>query len=82
MYADGANIISMTKEDIVRLLQQKQSDRSLRSFAGVIGCSASYLSDIYLGHREPGPKIAAFLGLEKRTTVKTTYEKPVKRRWR
>jgi len=72
----------MTKEDMLRLLQRRQSTQSLRSFAAEIGCSPSYLSDIYLGRREPGPKIAAFLGLEKRTTVKTTYEKPVKRRWR
>jgi len=73
---------AVTKEDIIRLLQQKQGDRSLRSFAADMGCSASYLSDIYLGRREPGPKITAFLGFERRTTVQTTYEKRVKRRWR
>ena len=82
MYADSENIYSMTKQEIIRLLQRKQATQSLRSFAADIGCSASYLSDIYLGRREPGPKIASFLGVEKRTTVKTTYEKPSKRRWR
>jgi len=81
-YADSENIYGVTKQDIIRLLQREQGTRSLRTFATEIGCSASYLSDVYLGRREPGPKITAFLGLEKRTTVKVSYEKPVKRRWR
>ena len=81
VYADSANIMSMTKQAMIQILQRKQADQSLRSFAAEIGCSPSYLSDVYLGRREPGPKIAAFLGLQKRTIVKVIYEKP-KRRWR
>lgn len=65
------------KEDVVAELKSKQGKRSLRSYARNIECSASYLSDIYRGTRNPGPKILEALDLECEVTV--TYQK---RRWK
>jgi transcriptional regulator with XRE-family HTH domain len=67
------------KDDVVEKLKEGQGAQSLRSYARSIGCSASYLSDIYLGKREPGPKVLAHLDLELKITVTKEY---VKRRWR
>jgi len=80
-FADGANIfLSMwRKEDVIQKLKDSQADRSLRSYADTLGCSPSYLCDLYSGKREPGEKILKQLGLEKKVTKTVTY---VKRRWR
>ena len=43
-------------------MKSKQGNRSLREFATSLGVSAAYLSDIYLGNRAPGPKVARALG--------------------
>jgi len=37
---------------------------SLRAKAKALGVSAPYLSDLLKGHRQPGPKLLAALGLE------------------
>ena len=66
------------KEDVVKKLRSEQGEQSLRSYATVIGCSAPYLSDIYRGRRDPGPKILKRFGLQKQTKTVVTY---TKRRW-
>jgi hypothetical protein len=74
------HILSMwRKEDVIQKLKDSQADRSLRSYADTLGCSPSYLCDLYSGKREPGEKILKQLGLEKKVTKTVTY---VKRRWR
>jgi transcriptional regulator with XRE-family HTH domain len=38
---------------------------SQRALADKIGVSAPYLSDVLNGNRNPGPKVLAYLGLER-----------------
>ncbi len=67
------------KEEVIQKLRGAQGNQSLRSYARSIGCSAAYLSDVYLGKRNPGPKFLDHLGLERETVTTVTYRK---RRWR
>jgi hypothetical protein len=67
------------KEDVVERLKRDQGERSLREYAKAIVCSPAYLSDVYLGRRNPGPKMLDHLDLEAETVKVTTYRK---RRWR
>jgi lambda repressor-like predicted transcriptional regulator len=55
---------AMNTDQVIAALKKQQNGESLRTFAKRIGCSAAYLSDVFLGRRSPGKKIAAFLGLE------------------
>lgn len=66
---------------MVEMLKQKQGSQSLRRYAKAIGCSAPYLSDVYLGKRDPGPKLLNHLELEREKTVTVTYTYR-KRRWK
>ncbi len=63
----------MEKHELIDFIRQKQGQSSLRAFATEVGCSAAYLSDIYAGKREPGPKVLEFLGVIKQTEIKTSY---------
>ncbi len=67
------------KEDVVKKLRDGQGDRSLRSYATDLGCSAAYLSDVYNGRRDPGPKLLDHLNLERQETKTVTY---TERAWR
>lgn len=67
------------KEDVVEMLKKDQGDRTLRAYATAVGCSASYLHDVYNGRRDPGPKLLDHLNLERKEKVVVTYQK---RRWR
>lgn len=67
------------REEVVQQLQKKQGRQSLRSFASSLGCSPAYLSDVYRGRRDPGPKLLEDLGLERQVKTEVVY---VKRRWR
>ena len=67
------------KEDVIEKLKKEQGEGSLRSYARNIGCSAAYLSDVYSGKREPGPKLLDHLDLECQITTTKTY---TKRRWK
>lgn len=61
----------MTRTEILALLRRKQGDRSIREFAGEVGCSASHLSALYKGKWRPGGKVLRFLGLT--ATKAVTY---------
>lgn len=52
-------------DPIALLLSRKTG--SLRALAREIPCSAPYLSDIFKGRRQPGPKILSYLGIEKQS---------------
>jgi hypothetical protein len=65
----------MTKDAVIRLLKQKQGDRSLREFAREVGVTAAYLSDIYQGRREPGPAIQRYLGVRREIRYEYVQEK-------
>lgn len=67
------------KKDVIEKLRKDQGERSLRGYASDIGCSAAYLSDVYNGRRDPGPKLLDHLNLERQETVTVTY---TKRRWK
>lgn len=69
------------REEVLEQLRKRQGNRSLRSFAREIGCSAAYLSDVYRGKRSLGPKVLEELGLEK---IEQSPPEPLyrKRRWR
>lgn len=79
MYSMSANIMSMDRkydvEGVLKLLVEAQGERSLRSYASSIGCSAAYLCDVYHGNRAPGPKILKVLGLQRQITKQITYKK-------
>ncbi len=49
----------------LELLRSRMTGKSLRALAREIPCSAPYLSDVLNGNRAPGPRILAYLGLEK-----------------
>ena len=56
----------MTEAQIVETLKRKQGARTLTALAQEIGITVGYLHDVYTSRRAPGPKILAFLKLEKR----------------
>jgi hypothetical protein len=64
----------MTREMLIRELKRRQGAKSLRQFAQGLGVTPSYLSDIYRGRREPGPKILRPLGVRKRVQHRVEYE--------
>lgn len=67
------------KDDVIEKLKEGQGKDSLRAYARTIGCSAAYLSDVYNGKREPGPKLLDHLDLERKEIKTVTYQK---RRWK
>ncbi len=58
----------LTKESIISLLRKKQGDRSAKELAADLGVTPQYLSDVFLGRREPGPAILRGLRLEAEIT--------------
>lgn len=64
---------NLTKVDVVDIIRNGQKDRSLRAYAIEIGITPSYLSDIYLGRRNPGRKCLDYFGMSKHTKVTTYY---------
>ncbi len=68
-------IALMKTEDVIEVLRKRQGEMSLREYARIVGCSHSYLYDLYNGGRSPGNKIMKFLGLKKRRVVETSYVK-------
>jgi len=51
-----------------RLATAVQRAGSLRAYADTVGVSHSYVNDVILGHRLPGPSILHVLGLERIST--------------
>ena len=58
----------------IELLRSRLTGKSMRALAREIPCSAPYLSDVLNGNRAPGPRILAYLGLEKQP-VPAIYRK-------
>jgi hypothetical protein len=65
----------MTKDAVVRMLKQKQGNRSLRAFANEVGVTAAYINDIYQGRREPGPAVQRYLRVRRQVRVEYIQEK-------
>lgn len=62
-----------SRDEVVDMLKKLQGKRSIRIFARDVMISAPYLSDIFNGNREPGPKILNLLKLAKRRSVTVVY---------
>lgn len=54
-----------TREDVNKMLKQRQGTKLNAEFAGQIGISPQLLSCIYLGTRTPNGKVLKFLKLKK-----------------
>lgn len=65
----------MNVEQAIEILKKRQGELTLRQFAQVLGVSASYLSDIYLGRRQIGRKVLREIGMDKVVTVDVDYRK-------
>jgi hypothetical protein len=59
--------------DPIKMLCALRDDAPLHVLAKEIGCSKAYLSYVLNGHRAPGPKVLAYLGLER--VQSTVYRK-------
>lgn len=53
-------------EQVRGLIKKRQGDRSASEFAKELGISPAYLSDVYLGRRDPGDKILSKLSIQRR----------------
>lgn len=58
----------MNENSILEMLKQRQGNRTRSELAREIGISPQYLHDVFNGRRGPGPKILAFLNIERRET--------------
>jgi hypothetical protein len=65
----------LTRTEINDMIVEKKGDLSLRAYALTVGLSASYLSDLLRGNREPGPRLLKLLNLRKRKVTEVTYER-------
>jgi hypothetical protein len=61
------------------MLRERKKGKSLRTLAKEIPCSAPYLCDVLKGNRAAGPRILAYLGLE-RIAAPVAYKRVRKRR--
>lgn len=68
-------------DPVALLVKQCNEGETLRNYARRIGVSAPYLSDVFRGNRNPGPKILEFLGLkvDVKQTRTYTYSPAVKK---
>lgn len=64
------------KEVVIKKLKEAQGNQTQAEFAATLGCSASYLNQVYSGKRAPSDKLLDHLDLE----CVITYVP--KRRWR
>jgi transcriptional regulator with XRE-family HTH domain len=56
----------MDQAQVIALMRKQQGERLAKDYAEELGISASYLSDIYKGKREPGATVLERLGLKKK----------------
>lgn len=61
---------NLTTEDVLRLMRQRQGDRTQTELANELGVSCQFITDLFKGRREPGEKLLKALGL----SVKKVYE--------
>jgi transcriptional regulator with XRE-family HTH domain len=53
-------------EQVRGLIRKRQGERSASEFAKELGISPAYLSDVYLGRRDPGDKILSKLSIQRK----------------
>jgi len=64
---------TLTEEQVIDLIKTTQGELSLRDYALKIGVSPSYISDIYLGRRNPGNKVLKHFKIRKVRKVSYDY---------
>lgn len=70
MYECFNKEFDMDKKQLMKYLRTEQGEQTQAAFAATLNCSTAYLSDIYAGRREPGPKVLEALGLKRHVTYK------------
>lgn len=55
----------ISNPQIIKELKRRQGSLSQKAFASSLGITPAYLSDLYAGKRDPGPKVLKVLGLKK-----------------
>lgn len=66
---------SYTLGDVVEILKARQGNGTLTALADEIGVTKAYISDIYKGRRNPGPRILAYLGIVAEVKTETKYRR-------
>jgi hypothetical protein len=64
---------TLNNEQVVQKIRDKQGAMTLRNYALSLGISVAYLSDIYQGKRDPGPKILKKFNLTKTRVTTVSY---------
>ena len=67
--------MQVTKSYVIGEIRAAQGQQSLRQFAIALDVSAAYLSDVYSGKRDIGPKLLDRFGFRKRKRSMITYYK-------
>lgn len=67
------------REQVIGIIRKLKGKRSLRVFALDMKLSAAYLSDVFRGNRDPGPRLLKPLHLEKIKEVTVRYQRIPKR---
>ena len=67
--------MEVTRSQVIETIKRKQGGLSLRQFAESIDLSAAYISDVYKGQRDIGPKLLKRFGFRKEKTSVVTYHK-------
>lgn len=60
----------MGTKEVLKLLRQRQGERTQAELADELGVSQSFITDLFKGRREPGEKLLKALGLN----MKKVYE--------
>lgn len=63
-------------DEFLKLLKSKQGDQLAKQFAQDLNVSASYLSDVYNGRREPGSKILKAVSASRRAVYDVVAPDP------
>lgn len=63
---------TLTHDQLIALLEKKQGNRTAGELAEELGISPAYLSDIFKGKRNAGPKVLEQLGLQQTVVYQET----------
>ena len=64
---------TLNTDQVMQKIRDKQGTMGLREYALSLGITVAYLSDLYKGRREPGPKILKKFKLIKTRTTTVSY---------
>jgi transcriptional regulator with XRE-family HTH domain len=64
---------TFNRDQVMDLLKARQGDRTASDLAQEIGVTKAFISDLFSGRRDPGPKILKYLGLVIEVKTKVIY---------